>query len=200
MNDDGRAPAGQGTRSDCCTNRRGRGWQILPLAMALLLVATVEAASLAAQPSPNRPEVPGSVSGVVRDSAAAPVAGAEVTLEAEGHVLARALTDAAGRFEVTFARSAPGPVVLAVRAAGYAPASKPLGDAIPAMGEQVVLTPALTSPPITVTATRSESALTDTAATVFVLDSADLAATAAPTLDDALRQVPGFTLFRRTGS
>ena len=53
---------------------------------------------------------------------------------------------------------------------------------------------------VTVTATRSEQRLGDTAASVAVVSGADLAASAAPTVDDALRQVPGFSLFRRSGS
>ncbi len=53
---------------------------------------------------------------------------------------------------------------------------------------------------VTVTATRTEQRLGDTAASVVVLSSAELAASAAPTVDDALRQVPGFSLFRRAGS
>ena len=53
---------------------------------------------------------------------------------------------------------------------------------------------------ITVTATRTPARLGDTAASVTVLSAEELAATAAPALDDALRQVPGFSLFRRSGS
>jgi outer membrane receptor protein involved in Fe transport len=53
---------------------------------------------------------------------------------------------------------------------------------------------------ITVTATRTEQRLGDTASSVVVLSSRELAATAAGTVDDALRQVPGFSLFRRSGS
>jgi outer membrane receptor protein involved in Fe transport len=53
---------------------------------------------------------------------------------------------------------------------------------------------------VTVTATGTERRLGDTAASVAVLSPADLEATAAPTVDDALRQVPGFSLFRRSGS
>jgi outer membrane receptor protein involved in Fe transport len=53
---------------------------------------------------------------------------------------------------------------------------------------------------ITVTATRTPARLGDTAASVTVLSADELAATAAPALDDALRQVPGFSLFRRSGS
>jgi outer membrane receptor protein involved in Fe transport len=53
---------------------------------------------------------------------------------------------------------------------------------------------------ITVTATRTETRVADTPASIVVLSKETLAATPAPTLDDALRQVAGFTLFRRAGS
>ncbi|MEA2491315.1 MAG: hypothetical protein QOH21_3107, partial [Acidobacteriota bacterium] len=53
---------------------------------------------------------------------------------------------------------------------------------------------------ITVTATRSETRVADTPASVVIVPAAALRNTAAPTLDDALRQVAGFTLFRRAGS
>jgi outer membrane receptor protein involved in Fe transport len=53
---------------------------------------------------------------------------------------------------------------------------------------------------ITVTATRTPTRLADTPASVVVLSRDEIAASAAPTVDDALRQVTGFTLFRRTGS
>ena len=53
---------------------------------------------------------------------------------------------------------------------------------------------------ITVTATRTETRVADTPASVVVLSREAVEASAAPTLDDALRQVAGFTLFRRTGS
>jgi len=53
---------------------------------------------------------------------------------------------------------------------------------------------------ITVTATRTETRVADTPASVVVLSKETLDAAAAPTLDDALRQVAGFTLFRRSGS
>ena len=53
---------------------------------------------------------------------------------------------------------------------------------------------------ITITATRTPTRLADTPASVVVLGHEALATTAAITLDDTLRQVPGFTLFRRSGS
>src|SRR5262249_27977263 len=53
---------------------------------------------------------------------------------------------------------------------------------------------------LTVTASRRPEALGETAASLIVLSSSDLRTTAGSELDDALRQVPGFQLFRRTPS
>jgi outer membrane receptor protein involved in Fe transport len=62
-----------------------------------------------------------------------------------------------------------------------------------------------TSPPpasetIVVTATQTKTRLSDTPASVVVISREAMQTTAASTTDDALRQVPGFTLFRRSGS
>ncbi|HEX7190039.1 MAG TPA: TonB-dependent receptor [Thermoanaerobaculia bacterium] len=57
-----------------------------------------------------------------------------------------------------------------------------------------------TSDSITVTATRVETRLADTPASVVILDREAIARSASPAIDDTLRQVPGFTLFRRSGS
>jgi outer membrane receptor protein involved in Fe transport len=53
---------------------------------------------------------------------------------------------------------------------------------------------------VTVTATRSDARIGDTPASVAVVPREALEVTAAPAVDDALRQVVGFSLFRRTGS
>ncbi|HEX2253222.1 MAG TPA: TonB-dependent receptor [Thermoanaerobaculia bacterium] len=53
---------------------------------------------------------------------------------------------------------------------------------------------------ITVTASRVETPSARAAAAVTVVDAGELDASAALTLDDTLQQVPGFTLFRRSGS
>ena len=75
-----------------------------------------------------------------------------------------------------------------------------LVSAVPALGEaQPAPTPALAEE-ITVTATGVESRLADVPAAVTVLDRDELDTTPALALDDVLRQVPGFTLFRRSGS
>jgi outer membrane receptor protein involved in Fe transport len=61
-------------------------------------------------------------------------------------------------------------------------------------------TPPSASDTIVVTASQTQTRLTDTPASVVVITRQALATSAASTIDDALRQVPGFTLFRRTGS
>ncbi len=53
---------------------------------------------------------------------------------------------------------------------------------------------------VTVTAERRTERVSDTVASVSIVSGDDLRAAAALTLDDALRQVPGFSLFRRSGS
>jgi outer membrane receptor protein involved in Fe transport len=53
---------------------------------------------------------------------------------------------------------------------------------------------------IVVTASRTAQSEADAPPSLVVVTARDLDAAAAPTLDDALRLVPGFTLFRRTGS
>jgi outer membrane receptor protein involved in Fe transport len=65
---------------------------------------------------------------------------------------------------------------------------------------EITLTPDAISEQMTVTAERTLTRVSETAASVAVLSNEDLAATSALMLDDALRQVPGFSLFRRSGS
>ena len=61
-------------------------------------------------------------------------------------------------------------------------------------------TPPRRADQVTVTATRGDARVADTPASVAVVPRAALDATAAPAVDDALRQVVGFSLFRRSGS
>src|SRR5438045_1717517 len=59
--------------------------------------------------------------------------------------------------------------------------------------------PLRTNDSITVTATRVQTRLSNTPSSVVILDKKSIANSAATTIDDTLRQVSGFTLFRRTG-
>ncbi len=138
------------------------------------------------------------VAGVVLDSAGAPIRGAEISLTTGTSVIQRAVTGDDGRF--SFANV---PVIagtLTVSAQGFAPRSQPWQVSGSTTEVELVLTPAPITDLVIVTATRTETKLGETATSVVVLTSKTLSATAALTLDDALRQVPGFQLFRRSGS
>ncbi|HJU56053.1 MAG TPA: TonB-dependent receptor [Pyrinomonadaceae bacterium] len=139
------------------------------------------------------------VEGVVQDQTGAAVERAEVILKSESAIIAESTTDSSGRFRLEV--STPAAASLAVRAEGFALYESRL-DAIQTnlLGLEIVLAPAPLSERVTVTATRTETRLGETAASVVSLSQAELETTAAVTLDDALRQVPGFSLFRRSGS
>ncbi len=140
------------------------------------------------------------IKGVVSDESNAPVAGAEVSLKINSNVVAEATTGAGGEFSLDAPERA-GEVVLVVRARGFAPLERKLSVKVESVEElRLTLAPAPLSEELTVTATRTETRLGDTAASVVTLTAAELSTTAAVTLDDALRQVAGFQLFRRAGS
>ena len=63
-----------------------------------------------------------------------------------------------------------------------------------------MLVPATKSEEVTVTATRSEQRMSDVPASVSVLNRADIKQSPAVLADDVLRQIPSFSLFRRTSS
>lgn len=137
--------------------------------------------------------------GIVLDQKSSPVAGAQVSLRTGASVIVEVKTDANGKFvfETVPVRAA----TLIIRAQGFSQYEKKWtaleGNA---SRLQVVLLPAPISEEVTVTANRTETRLSDTAVSIVVLSNAELATTAAATIDDVLRQVPGFQLFRRSGS
>jgi outer membrane receptor protein involved in Fe transport len=140
------------------------------------------------------------LTGVVEDPSGAPVAGATVTA-AGSHTA----TDARGRFELHLDESAPAGLTLSVEKAGFRRVERSLDAAAmtataPMADVKIVLETLPFAEQVVVTASRTPSRLADTAASVVVVSAADLEATAAATVDDALRQVPGFILFRRSGS
>jgi len=138
------------------------------------------------------------VNGTVSDQHNHPVAGAEVALNV-GKATVRQTTGDDGHF--TLKEVPAGDGILTVRANGFAPFQRTWSQQqADATNLAITLSPATVAEEITVTAERAETRLSDTAASVIVLSPADLATSAALTLDDVLRQVPGFTLFRRTSS
>ena len=133
------------------------------------------------------------ISGVVVDGAGNPIANARVILTMDdGRIEAR--TDAIGTF--VFEASPSKAVSIEAIADGFAPRSVEVGAS-----DSVVNIP-LGPQPLEeqVTILRTETRLHDTPASVVALNSRELETTPALTLDDRLRQVPGFSLFRRAGS
>jgi outer membrane receptor protein involved in Fe transport len=140
------------------------------------------------------------LSGVVSDQNGAPVNGAVVTLRESGATsVARRTTDATGQFE--FERVPSRGFALTVEARGFEPfEGRWRAGESGASPPRVVLAPTALAERVTVTASRTETRLGETAASVVVLTEKELESTAGLAADDALRQVPGFQLFRRTGS
>lgn len=140
----------------------------------------------------------GAVTGIVLDPERRPVPGARVTLSSN-RTRNAATTDADGRFR--FAPSAPGEAELIVEAAGFPLARLTVQVAdVDLQVPPVVLAPPTYSDEVVVTATGAETRLGDTAASMVTLSRDQLWAAGPTTLDAALRQVPGFALFRRSGS
>jgi outer membrane receptor protein involved in Fe transport len=137
--------------------------------------------------------------GTVKDPTGAAVKGADVTLKTSNYAL-HTVTNDEGHFAFDGVAATTG--TLLVTAGGFRPVERrwtaeKLG---PAESLDVVITPGGGSEQMTVTAVRTEARVSDIAGSVIVISQEDLSNTAALTLDDALRQVEGFSLFRRSGS
>jgi outer membrane receptor protein involved in Fe transport len=137
------------------------------------------------------------VEGVVADQSGAPISGAEVTFAGKEKTITQA-TDERGRFAIEARGDT---AMLTIRARGFETASRVWNAADKdASHLRITLTAEPLSEQITITAARTEARVSDTAASVAVLSSEEISTTAALTVDDVLRQVPGFSLFRRSGS
>lgn len=137
------------------------------------------------------------VSGIVTDQQNAPIRGAEVSVVNQSKTVAQTRTDAEGKFSIDLQNTRNS--VLLVKANGFANFSKILPNNF-SETLNVILEPQILRGDVTVSITRTESRLSETPASIVVLSRETLAATAAQTVDDSLRQIAGFTLFRRGSS
>lgn len=152
------------------------------------------ALSVAAQSdSPQR----GSITITIEDERGLKIEGAAARVIAQGES-----EPCTGITEGFFCNApAAGNFSIEVTAKGFAPFRRSFlsGHPVPAALE-IVLLPAPVGETVVVTAARVETRIGDTPASVVVLSRPEIESTAAPTLDDALRQIPGFSIFRRPSS
>lgn len=135
--------------------------------------------------------------GVIRDVGGAPVSGATVNLHVGSDTRATH-TDESGRFSFSDFPLQRGS--LSVSASNFQTIQVPL-DAVSYSQElQLVLRPAGVNEQVIVSATRTELPLSQAPGSTIVFSEQDLSASPALMMDDVLRQVPGFSLFRRTDS
>src|SRR4051812_32224364 len=135
------------------------------------------------------------VTGIVKDPTGAPMQGVTVTAIA-GASRQSATSAADGTWSVAVPDGA-AKVTIRIEAQGFAPEDREV--TIPATPLAVELRPATIAQQVTVNA---ESAATRLAveSSVTSIDHSTLVETPALRLDDQLRSVPGFSLFRRTSS
>ena len=156
--------------------------------LLLTAVGSFQARLSAQAPAATAENVAVTVSMTVTDRSGAALAGATAT-DSAGKVLSRA--DAAGKMNVQCFE----PCQLRLAAPGFAEKT-----VRPASGMVIQLEPAANTEQVTVTAYRTPMASLDSPATTRQLSEENLATTAAITLDDQMRQLPGAELFRRSSS
>ncbi|MDE3154526.1 MAG: TonB-dependent receptor [Acidobacteriota bacterium] len=155
--------------------------------LAALLCVLLAVAPAAATQAP--------ITGSVRDTSGGAIAGASVRLEAAGGHAQQTQTAADGRFR--FDHPPSGPYQLIVSAPGFVDRHLAVAAGGPV---DVVLTPAGPLETVTVTPTRTDTRLGSVPASVSVLTRQDIEASPAVAADDVLRQLPEFSLFRRSSS
>jgi outer membrane receptor protein involved in Fe transport len=141
-------------------------------------------------------QLPGVITGAVVDPSGAAVANATVRLEMSGRVVDEFRTGSDGRFQLKTGAS--GSLRVVVTAAGFAEVIVPVSP--DSRDLHVMLQPAPFFEAVNVTSSRTDLPRADPAVTMTILPAGELLTSAALTLDDALKMVPGFTLFRRTSS
>jgi outer membrane receptor protein involved in Fe transport len=138
------------------------------------------------------------VEGTVRDVSGAVIANASVVLNS-GSFRVGTKTDDSGHFLFPAVPAASG--TLEISREGFNPVRQSW-NALPSttVSLEIVMQPAAASEQVTVSAARTEVRLSESPGSTILLSHTDVAATPALRVDDVLRQVPGFSLFRRSDS
>ncbi|MCA1577316.1 MAG: TonB-dependent receptor [Acidobacteria bacterium] len=133
------------------------------------------------------------IQGVVSDPTGATIAQAAVVFEFEQRIV-RTRTDARGSFTLTVGS---GDGTLIVQAAGFSTARINVGSEKINAPLRITLEPAGLLERIVITAGEERIPVTPTSQ--YSLGRREIATSGALTIDDVLRQTPGFSLFRRSG-
>ena len=131
--------------------------------------------------------------GTVRDSSGAVIPGAQITVRTTG-TDGSAETDRDGRFSVPVLQQSG---TISVSAAGFAPYQ---GRWSSLQSLEIILAPASRLDQVVVTPARTPERLEDVPEAVTVITASEIENSGAMSIDLTLKQVPGFTLFRRTSS
>ncbi len=143
------------------------------------------------------PSVAVQLKGVIHDPAGRPIAHAQVTVKA-GRFSASTLSGSRGDFTFPSVPAHRGTVT--IEAAGFQSATRSWASGGRAVTMAITLSIRRLAQQVTVTADKMPTLVSQTAESVVILSQQDLQETAASTLDGALQQVPGFSLYRRLGS
>src|SRR5579862_8449935 len=136
------------------------------------------------------------ITGTVRDSMGGVVSGAVVIARTAGRAELQTVTAPDGQFSLDVPST--GEVTLVVRAGGFAESQQKVTGASGPLSIEVM--PAALLETVVVTATRNEQRQGDIPASVNVLTREQIQSSPAVVADDVLRQLPTFSLFRRTSS
>jgi len=109
-----------------------------------------------------------------------------------------AISNQDGGFSFSSATEDPAEVI--VSASGFSPAHRSVASGTKDEDLRIVLRPAIVSTEIDVTASRTALPLSQTPASVHVLSTEQIGTSGSLEIDDVLRQVAGFDLFRRNSS
>ncbi|HKE05893.1 MAG TPA: TonB-dependent receptor [Blastocatellia bacterium] len=162
-------------------------------AICVLLCPVTFATAASAQSSSET----GQITGRVTDKRGDAINSARVAAVANNQTRGEAKTDRAGQFTLSLP---PGDYELRVSADGFSVFSQRVSLKAQPATLNVALEPATVAETVTVTPARTELRLAVAPASVSVIDAKDVSNAAAQTFDDLLRQIPGFSIFRRSSS
>lgn len=165
------------------------------LFIVLCFLFQFAAANIAAQQSvsPAEPRI----EGVARDENGAIVSNVEITFSSQKpEFKLQTRTDENGRFIFNAVKTRTGK--LTIKAAGFESLERDWNADADFLPLEITLKPIGIAEVITITG--AQTRLEETPASVVAINRTSLETTAAASLDDKLRQVPGFSLFRRASS